>query len=74
MDQLYIMSIRMLKALGGDIGELTEIEVFVSAFPREILKTLRTLPIDLTMDSMTSLFASFIINYMTNYYVLLRRD
>lgn len=63
----------MLKALGGDIGELTEIEVFVSAFTREIMKTLRTIPIDLTMDSITSLFASFVINSMTNYYFLLRR-
>ena len=43
------MILRMLRALGIGIGNLIETEVFVSAFTREISKTLGVLPIKITV-------------------------
>ena len=60
--------------LGRSIGDLIEIEVFVSVFTGEISKTLGVLPIDITMGSKTSLSASFVINSTANYNSLLGRD
>ena len=42
-----VMPLRMLRALGRNIGDLIEIEVSVSASTREISKTLGVLPIDI---------------------------
>ena len=69
-----VMSLRMLRALGRNIGHLIEIEVSVSAFTREISKTLSVLPIDITVGSKTSLLAFFVINSIANYNALLGRD
>ena len=40
-----VMPLRMLRALGMSISYLIETEVVVSAFTREVSKTLRILPI-----------------------------
>ena len=56
-----VMPLRMLKALGRGIGDLIEIEVFVSTFTREISKPLSVLP-NITLGSKTSLSAFFVIN------------
>ena len=66
-----VMLLRMLKALGRGIGDLIETEVSVSAFDGKISKTLGVLPINITVDSKTSLSAFFVINYTTNYNALL---
>ena len=52
-----VMPLRMLRALGRGIGELIETEVSVSAFTREIPKSLGILPIYITVGSKTSLSA-----------------
>ena len=70
---INVMSSRMLRALGRDIGDLIETEVFASAFTGEISKTLGILPIDITMGSKTSLSTFFVINFTTNYNTLLGR-
>ena len=57
-----VMPLRMLRALGRGIGNLIETEVSVSAFTREISKTLGVLPIDITMGSKTSLSGFFVIH------------
>ena len=69
-----VMPLRMLRALGRGIGDLIEMEVSVSAFTREISKTLGILHIDITVGSKTSLSAFFVINSTTTYNALLGRD
>ena len=71
---LNVMPLRMLRALERNIGDLIEIKVSISAFTREISKTLGVLPIDITVGSKTSLSAFFVINSTTNYNVLLGKD
>ena len=71
---INVMPLRMLRALGSSIGDLIETEVSVSAFTREISKTLDVLPTDITVSSKTSLSAFFLINSTANYNVLLGRD
>ena len=44
------------------------------AFTREVSKTLRILPIDITIGSKTALSAFFVIDSTTNYNILLGRD
>ena len=56
------------------ISNLIEIEVVVSTFTREVSKTLRILPIDITIGSKTTLSAFFVINSTANYNILLGRD
>ena len=68
------MPLRMLRALGRTIGDLIETEVYVSAFIREISKTLSVLPIDIIVGSKTSLSTFFVINSTSNYNALLGRD
>ena len=46
----------------------------VSAFTREISKTLCVLPIDIIVGSKASLSAFFVINSTANYNALLGRD
>ena len=69
-----LMSLRMLRALGRGIGDLIETEVSVSAFTGEISKTLGVLPIDIIVGNKTSLSTFCVINFTTNYNVLLGRD
>ena len=64
----------MLRALGRNIDELIETKVSVSAFTREISKTLGILPIDIIVGSKTSLSAIFVISCTSNYNALLGRD
>ena len=71
---INVMPLRMLRAVEKGIGDLIEIEVSVSAFTREISKTLGILLIDITVGSKTSLSASFVINFTANYNDLLGRD
>ena len=52
-----VMPLRMLKALGRRINDLIETEVVVSAFTGEVSKTLRMLPIDITIGRKTVLSA-----------------
>ena len=52
---INVMSLRMLRALGRGIGDLIETEVSISAFTREISKTLAVLLIDITVGGKTSL-------------------
>ena len=66
--------LRMLRALGRSIGDLIELEVFLSSFIGEISKTLDVFSIDITLGSKTSLLAFFVINSIANYNALLRRD
>ena len=46
----------------------------MSAFTKEVSKTLGILPIDITIGSKTSLSAIFVIDFTANYNILLRRD
>ena len=69
-----VMSLRMLRALGRNINYLIEIEVVVSAFAREVSKTMGILPINITIGRKTALSAFFVIDSTTNYNILLRRD
>ena len=69
-----VMPLRMLRALGKVIGDLIETKVSVSAFTREISKTLGVLPVDITVGSKTSLSDFFVINPIGNFNPLLGRD
>ena len=62
-----VMSLKMSRALGRNIDDLIETEVFVSTFIGEISKTLGVLPIDIIVGSKTSLLAFFVINSTDNY-------
>ena len=68
------MSLRMLRAMGRSNGDLIEIEVVMSAFTREVSKTLGILPIDITIGSKTTLSAFFMKDSIANYKIFLRRD
>ena len=68
-----LMPLRMLRALGMRINDLIETKVVVSAFTGEVSKTLRILPIDITIGNKTALFAFFVIDSTTNYNILLWR-
>ena len=52
---VYVIPLKMLKALGRGNKDLIETKVYVSAFTREISKTLGVLSIDITVGSKTSL-------------------
>ena len=54
---INVMPLRMLRALGRSINDLIEKEVDVSAFTREVSKTLGILLIDITIGSKTALSA-----------------
>ena len=61
------MSLRMLRALGRSINDLIETKVVVFVFIGEASKTLRILPIDITIGSKTALSSFFVINSTVNY-------
>ena len=69
-----VMPLRMLRALGKSINDLIKTEVVVSAFTREVSKTLGILPIDIIIGSKIVLSAFFVIDSTTNYNILLERD
>ena len=71
---INVMPLRMLKALGKGIKDLIEPKVSVSAFIREISKTLGVFPIDIIVGRKTSLSIFFVINSTANYNDLLGRD
>ena len=50
---INVMPLRMLRALEMRISDMIEIEVIVSAFTREVYKTLGILPIDITIGNKT---------------------
>ena len=68
-----VMPLRMLRALRWSINDLIETEVVVSAFTREVSRTLG-IPIDITIGRKTALSAFFVIDTTTNYNILLERD
>ena len=69
-----VMSLRMLRALERSINDLIETEVAVSAFTREVSKTLGILPIDITIGNKTALSTFFVIDSTANYNIFLGRD
>ena len=69
-----VMPLRMLRAIGRSISDLIEIEAAMSAFTREVTKTLWILPIDITIGNKTSLATFFVIVLNTNYNILQGRD
>ena len=71
---VYVIPLRMLRALGRSINDLIEIEVVVFSFIGEVSKTLGILPIDITICSKTTLSAFFLNDSTTNYKILLGRD
>ena len=68
------MPLRMLRALGRNISDLIKTEVVVSAFTREVSKTLGILPIYITISSKTSLSSFFVIYSAAKYNILLGRN
>ena len=72
--EVNVMPLRMLRALGRSINDMIETKVAVSAFTREVSKTLGILPINITIGSKTALFAFFVIDFIANYNILLDRD
>ena len=71
---INVMPLKMLRALGRNIGDLIEIEVSVLALIGEISKTLGVLAIDITVGNKTFLSSFFVINSISNYNALLGRD
>ena len=59
--------LRLFRALGRNIDDLIEIEVYMTTFTGEISMTLGVLHIDITLGSKTSLSAFFVINSIANY-------
>ena len=66
------MPLRMLRALGRNISDLIKTKVVVSAFTREVSKTLGILPIDITIGGKTALVAFSMINSTANYNIFSR--
>ena len=71
---INVMPLKILKALGRSISDLIETEVALSAFTREVSKTLEILPIDITIGSKIALSGFFMINSIANYNILLGKD
>ena len=71
---INVIPLRMLGALERNISDMIETEVTMSAFTREVSKTLGMLLIDMTIVSKTALFAFFVTDSTTNYNILLGRD
>ena len=57
----------MLRALERNISDMIETEVPVSAFTREVSKTMGILPIDIIIGSKTTLSVFFVIDSTVNY-------
>ena len=66
------MPLRMLRALGRNVSDLIETKVVVSAFTKEVSKTLGILPIDITIGGKTALVAFSMIDYIPNYNIFSR--
>ena len=66
-----VMPLRILRALERNISDLIKTEVIVSAFIREVSKTLGILPIDITIGNKTALSTFFVIDSTANYNILL---
>ena len=71
---INVMPLRMLRALGMTINDMIETEVVVSAFTREVSKTLGILHINITIGSKTTLSVFFVIDSITNYNILFGMD
>ena len=71
---INVMPLKMLKALGRSISDLIETEVALSAFTREVSKTLGILPIDITIGNKIALSGFFMINSIANYNNFLGKD
>ena len=62
-----VMSLRMLRAMVMGISDIITTKVVVSAFTGEVSKTMRILPIDITIGNKASLFAFFVIDSTANH-------
>ncbi len=71
---MNIMPLRMLIALGESEEDLITTDVLLSAFTREISKTLSVLSVEITVSSKSSITAFFIVRFTTNYQALLGRN
>ncbi|XP_073019399.1 uncharacterized protein [Primulina eburnea] len=69
-----VLPVRMLKSLGKNEEYLIPSEVLVAAFTGETTKTIGVFPADVTVGSMSSLCAFFVINSSANFQALLGRD
>ncbi|XP_073017956.1 uncharacterized protein [Primulina eburnea] len=69
-----VLPVRMLKSLGKTEEDLIPTEVSVAAFTGETTKTIGVFPADVTVGSMSSLCAFFVVNSSANFQVLLGRD
>ena len=69
-----VIPLRMLRALGRSISDLIEIDVVISPFTGEVSKTLGIVLINITIGNKTSLSTFFVIDFTTNYNILLERD
>ncbi|XP_050220389.1 uncharacterized protein LOC126670652 [Mercurialis annua] len=69
-----IMPFKMLHHLGKTTEDLISTEISVSAFTRELTKTIGVLPVEVTVGSKTSLCAFFMVNSSSSYQSLLGRD
>ena len=71
---INVIPLRMLGALERNISDMIETKVTMSAFTREVSKTLGILLIDMTIVSKIALFAFFVTDSTTKYNILLGRD
>ncbi|XP_073059610.1 uncharacterized protein [Primulina eburnea] len=69
-----VLPVRMLKSLGKNEEDLIPSEVSVAAFTGETTKTIGVFPADVTVGSMSSLCAFFVVNSSANFQALLGRD
>ncbi|XP_073051308.1 uncharacterized protein [Primulina eburnea] len=69
-----VIPVRMLKSLGKNEEDLIPSEVSVAAFTGETTKTIGVFPADVTVGSMSSLCAFFVVNSSANFQALLGRD
>ncbi|XP_073049441.1 uncharacterized protein [Primulina eburnea] len=69
-----VLPVRMLKRLGKNEEDLILSEVSVAAFTGKTTKTIGVFPADVTVGSMSSLCAFFVVNSSANFQALLGRD
>ncbi|XP_075479340.1 uncharacterized protein LOC142520223 [Primulina tabacum] len=69
-----VLPVRMLKSMGKTEEDLIPTEVLVASFIAETTKTIGILPADVTVGSMLSLCAFFVVNSSANFQALVGRD
>lgn len=69
-----VLPVRMLGNLGKSEEDLIPTEVSVAAFTGETTKTIGVFPADVTVGSLSSMCAFFVVNSSANFQALLGRD